>query len=52
VFGFGPATRIYLAAGVTDMRQGFDGLYAILRAGMLCPKKQKRARSRDVPLAL
>jgi transposase len=27
VFGLGPATRIYLAAGVTDMRKGFEGLY-------------------------
>ena len=27
MFGLGPATRIYLAAGVTDMRKGFEGLY-------------------------
>ncbi len=27
MFGLGPATRIYLAAGATDMRKGFDGLY-------------------------
>ena len=27
MFGVGPATRIYLAAGATDMRQGFEGLY-------------------------
>jgi hypothetical protein len=26
VFGLGPATRIYLAAGATDMRKGFEGL--------------------------
>jgi hypothetical protein len=26
VFGLGPATRIYLAAGVTEMRKGFEGL--------------------------
>ena len=25
MFGLGPATRIYLAAGVTDMRKGFEG---------------------------
>ena len=31
MFGLGPATRIYLAAGVTDMRKGFEGLY-----GMVC----------------
>ena len=24
MLGVGPATRIYLAAGATDMRQGFD----------------------------
>jgi hypothetical protein len=23
MFGWGPATRIYLAAGATDMRKGF-----------------------------
>ena len=27
MFGWGPATRIYLAAGATDMRKGFEGLY-------------------------
>jgi transposase len=27
VFGIGPATRIYLAAGATDMRKGFEGLH-------------------------
>ena len=26
MFGLGPATRIYVAVGVTDMRKGFDGL--------------------------
>jgi hypothetical protein len=26
VFGLGPATRIYLAVGATDMRKGFDEL--------------------------
>jgi len=31
VFGLGPATRIYLAAGVTDMRKGFEGLYGLVR---------------------
>jgi hypothetical protein len=29
VFGIGRATRIYLAAGPTDMRKGFEGLYPI-----------------------
>jgi transposase len=31
VFGLGPATRIYLAAGVTDMRKEFEGLYGLIR---------------------
>ena len=31
MFGGGPATRIYLAAGATDMRKGFDGLYGLVR---------------------
>jgi transposase len=36
VFGFGPATRIYLAAGATDMRKGFDGLFGLARDRLLC----------------
>src|ERR1700758_5052991 len=31
MFAIGPATRIYLAAGATDMRQGFEGLYGLVR---------------------
>lgn len=31
MFGWGPATRIYLAAGSTDMRKGFEGLYGLAR---------------------
>jgi len=31
MFGIGPATRIYLAAGATDMRKGFEGLYGLVR---------------------
>jgi transposase len=31
MFGVGPATRIYLAAGATDMRKGFEGLYGLVR---------------------
>ncbi len=31
MFGWGPATRIYLAAGATDMRKGFDGLFGLVR---------------------
>ena len=30
----GPATKIFLACGVTDMRKSFDGLYALV-AGTL-----------------
>jgi transposase len=29
MFALSPATRIYLAAGPTDLRQGFDGLTAL-----------------------
>ena len=28
----GGATRVYLAAGVTDLRKGFDGLYGLVRS--------------------
>ncbi len=31
MFGWGPATKVYLAVGATDMRKGFDGLYALVR---------------------
>jgi transposase len=31
MFGWGSATRIYLAAGATDMRKNFDGLYGLVR---------------------
>jgi len=31
MIGFGSATRVYLAAGATDMRKGFDGLYGMAR---------------------
>jgi transposase len=31
MFGLGPATRIYLLAGATDMRKGFNGLYGLVR---------------------
>jgi transposase len=36
MFGFGPATRIYLAAGATDMRKGFEGLYGLVRDRLQC----------------
>ena len=31
MFGLGPATRVYVALGATDLRKGFDGLYGIVR---------------------
>ena len=36
MFGLGPATRIYVAAGATDMRKGFNGLYGLMRDLLLC----------------
>jgi len=36
MFGLSPATRIYLAIGATDMRKGFEGLYALVRDRLLC----------------
>lgn len=36
MFGAGPATRIYLAAGSTDMRKGFEGLYGLVRDRLRC----------------
>ena len=36
MFGFGPATRIYVAAGGTDMRKHFDGLYGLVRDHLGC----------------
>jgi len=29
----GPGVRIWLAAGLTDMRRGFDGLAALVQCG-------------------
>jgi transposase len=31
MFGLGPATKVYLAVGATDMRKGFEGLYGLVR---------------------
>ncbi len=36
MFGLGPATRIYLAAGITDMRKGFEGLFGLVRDRLSC----------------
>ena len=38
MFGFGPATRIYLATGATDMRKGFEGLYGLVRDRLQCDR--------------
>jgi transposase len=32
MMGLAPGTRVWLAAGVTDMRKGFDGLAALVQA--------------------
>lgn len=36
MFGFGPATRIYVATGATDMRKSFNGLYGLVRDTLCC----------------
>jgi transposase len=36
MFGIGPATRIYLAAGATDMRKSFEGLHGLVRDRLSC----------------
>jgi len=36
VFGLGAAARIYLAAGVTNMRKGFEELYGLVRDRLSC----------------
>jgi transposase len=36
VFGFGPATRIYLAVGATDMRKGLEVLFGLVRDRLGC----------------
>ena len=36
MFSVGSATRIYVAAGSTDMRKGFEGLYGLVRDRLDC----------------
>jgi hypothetical protein len=36
MFGVGVATKVYVAAGATDMRKGFHGLYGIVRDQLGC----------------
>ena len=31
MFGFGAATKVYVASGTTDMRKGYEGLYGLVR---------------------
>ena len=35
MIGFAAGTRVWLAAGVTDMRRGFDGLASIVQGALL-----------------
>lgn len=36
MFGIGPATKIYVATGRTDMRKSFEGLYGLVRDRLSC----------------
>src|ERR1700683_2688038 len=36
MFGVGPAPRIYLATGATDLRKNFEGLYGLVRDRLSC----------------
>src|SRR5437660_9997377 len=36
MLSMGPATRIYVGVGATDMRKGFEGLYGLVRDRLLC----------------
>src|SRR4051812_32993004 len=36
MFSVGSATRIYVAAGSTDMRKGFEGLFGLVRDRLDC----------------
>jgi|SRR5580692_11923988 transposase len=36
MFAMGAATRIYVAAGATDMRKGFNGLEGLVRERLAC----------------
>lgn len=36
MFCFGPATRIYVAVGATDMRKSFEGLHGLVREQLQC----------------
>ena len=34
MWGLGPATKVCLAVGATDLRKGFDGLYGLAREAL------------------
>src|SRR5947199_694164 len=34
MWGLGPATKVYLAVGPTDLRKGFEGLYGLAREAL------------------
>ena len=36
MLSMGPATRIYVGVGATDMCKGFEGLYGLVRDRLLC----------------
>lgn len=36
MFALGPATKVYVATGATDMRKGFEGLFGLVRDELLC----------------
>ena len=36
MFSIGSATRVYVAAGATDMRKGFEGLFGLVRDRLEC----------------
>ena len=50
MFGLGPATRIYLAAGVTDMRKGFEGLFGLVGNRLSCEPLRPACRGDRVRL--
>jgi transposase len=35
MFALGPATKVYVATGATDMRKGFEGLFGLVRDELL-----------------
>jgi transposase len=52
MLGVGSATRIYLAAGATDMRKGFEGLHGLVRDRLGNELSDAGVRSRPRPARL